>query len=105
MTVKTALVMRATGYQGKGTIKHLVANGWHVHALVTDASSDRAVAVKSIGPNITLFEGTWKNPASINTAIQGCQVLLFNQLPSFIDDSVTREAEVVLDIAKAAQVH
>lgn len=34
----------------------------------------------------------------------GCQALLFNQLPSFTDDSEAQEAHVVLDLAKEAGV-
>ncbi len=104
MSAKTALIMRATGYQAKGTIKQLVKKGWNIHALVKDANADRAVALKSMGKNVTLFEGSWQDPESIKTAIKGCQALLFNQLPEIIDDSGIREAKTVLDIAKAAGV-
>ncbi|CAO2648078.1 Nn.00g090000.m01.CDS01 [Neocucurbitaria sp. VM-36] len=104
MSIKTVLVMRATGSQGRGAIKHLTSTGWHVHALVTDASSDRATALKSLGDNITLYQGTWKDPASIEAAIKGCQALLLNQLPSFTDDSEQQEARTILEIAKVAGV-
>jgi uncharacterized protein YbjT (DUF2867 family) len=104
MATKTALVMRATGTQGRGAIKHLVRSGWNVHALVTDASSDRAIALQTFGPSVTLHEGTWTNPASIETAMKDCQALLLNQMPSFTNDSEIREASVVLDIAKVAGV-
>jgi uncharacterized protein YbjT (DUF2867 family) len=104
MTSKTALVMRATGAQGRGAIKHLVKSGWNVRALVTDISSDRAVALKSFGLSVTLHEGTWTNPTSIETAMKGCQALLLNQMPSFTDHLEVREARVVLDIAKAVGV-
>jgi uncharacterized protein YbjT (DUF2867 family) len=104
MAGKTALVMRATGAQGRGAIKHLVNSGWNVHALVTDAFSSRAIALQSIGSSVTLYEGTWINPASIETAMKGCQALLLNQMPSFTEDSEVREARVVLDIAKMVGV-
>jgi uncharacterized protein YbjT (DUF2867 family) len=104
MPHKTALVIRATGAQGRGAIKHLSSSGWQVRALVTDASSDRAIALKSFGPNVSLYEGTWTDPTSIETAMKGCQALLLNQMPSFTDDSEVREARIVLDIAKAAGV-
>jgi uncharacterized protein YbjT (DUF2867 family) len=104
MTSKTLLVMRATGAQGRGAIKHLVNSGWNVHALVTDISSDRAIALQSFGPSVTLHEGTWTDPASIAIAMKGCQALLLNQMPSFTDDSEVREARVVLDIAKVVGV-
>lgn len=96
--------MRATGVQGKGAIKHLSAAGWHVQALVTDAASDRAIALKTLGGNITLFQGNWTEPSSIKKAIQGCQAVFLNQMPSFTDDSEVQEAKVVLDLARIAGV-
>lgn len=53
MTTKTALIMRATGVQGKGAIKHLLGAGWNVRALVADASSDRALALRLMGDTIS----------------------------------------------------
>lgn len=58
MTSKTALVIRATGSQGKAVVKHLAKNGWNVHALVTDASSERAIALKQFGERLSLYEGS-----------------------------------------------
>ena len=96
--------MRASGVQGKGAILHLVKAGWHVHALVSDASSDRALALKSFGQQVSLYEGTWKDPSTIAAALKGCQSLLLNQLPSFTDDAEVQEARVVLQLAKDAGV-
>ncbi|KAF1920785.1 hypothetical protein BDU57DRAFT_534531 [Ampelomyces quisqualis] len=47
---KIALILRATGYRGKATISYLNKPGWDVHALVTDAKSDRAITLNAIGP-------------------------------------------------------
>jgi uncharacterized protein YbjT (DUF2867 family) len=104
MSDKTVLVMRATGVQGKGTISHLVKTGWNIHALVSDLTSDRAMALKSLGEQIALHQGTWKNPSTIETALKGCQALLFNQMSSFVDDAELQEARVILDLAKTAGV-
>lgn len=104
MSSKTILVMRATGVQGKGAIKHLVNSGWTIHALVTDETTERALALKSFGPQVTLHEGTWKEPSKIEAALQGCSALLFNQLPSFADDSEVQEAKVILSLAKQAEI-
>jgi uncharacterized protein YbjT (DUF2867 family) len=97
--------MRATGYQGKATISHLTRLGWNVHALVTDAKSDRAIALKAIGPQVILHQGTWKDPSTIEAALEGCQALLLNQLPSFSDDAELQEARIVLKLAKESGVH
>jgi uncharacterized protein YbjT (DUF2867 family) len=103
-SIKTALVMRATGYQGKATISHLTKLGWNVHALIADAKSDRATALKAFGPQVSLHEGTWKDPSTIEAALKGCQALLLNQLPSFTDDAEVQEARIVLQLAKEAGV-
>ncbi|KAH7088012.1 hypothetical protein FB567DRAFT_523499 [Paraphoma chrysanthemicola] len=104
MSNKTALIMRATGAQGRGTITRLVQSGWNVHALVTDASSERALALKTLGPNVLLYQGTWRDPSTIAAAAVGCSVLLLNQLPSFTDDAEVQEARTVLRIAQEAGV-
>jgi uncharacterized protein YbjT (DUF2867 family) len=104
MPTKTALVMRATGVQGKGAISNLIKTGWHVYALVADESSDRAIALKSFGQQVSLYQGTWKDPSTIVSAIKGCQALLLNQLPSFTDDAELQEARVILKLAKDAGV-
>lgn len=104
MSNKTILVMRATGVQGKGAIKHLIKSGWNIHALVTDKTSERAIDLKSFGSQVTLYEGTWQEPSKVEAAIRGCRALLFNQLPSFTDDSEIQEAKVILSLAKQAEV-
>jgi uncharacterized protein YbjT (DUF2867 family) len=104
MPNKTVLVMRATGAQGKGTISHLVKTEWQIRALVTDSTSDRAIALTSFGEQVTLHQGTWKDPSTIETALKGCHALLFLQKASFVDDAEIQEARVVLQLAKAAGV-
>jgi uncharacterized protein YbjT (DUF2867 family) len=104
MSTKTALIMRATGAQGKGAISHLVKAGWKLHALVSDVSSNRAIAVKSFGQQVSLYQGSWKDPLSIRNAVKDCQVLLLNQVTSYIDDAELQEARIVLKLAKEAGV-
>ena len=38
----TILVTGATGNQGRPTVKHLVARGWHVRGLTRNPESDKA---------------------------------------------------------------
>lgn len=64
MTSKTALVIRATGSQGKAVVEYLTKDGWKVHALVSDASSERAVALKQFGELVSLHEGSLGNISS-----------------------------------------
>jgi uncharacterized protein YbjT (DUF2867 family) len=104
MANKTALVTRATGVQGKATIAHLVNSGWTIRALVSDTSSDRAADLKSFGEQVSLCQGTWKEPSTIEAVIKGCHALVFIQLPSFTDDAEVQEARVILNLAKDAGV-
>lgn len=61
---KTALVIRATGSQGVAVVKHLTNTGWNVHAFVSDASAERALALKKFGGNVSLHQGSLGDAAS-----------------------------------------
>ena len=86
MSSKTALVLRATGSQGKAVVKHLAKSGWKVHALVSDPSADRALALQEFG-NVTLHKGTLGDHASIKAAIAGTDAVFLTQMPSFTGTS------------------
>jgi len=103
MSSKSALVLRATGSQGQGVVKHLAKSGWKVHALVSDPSADRALALQEFG-NVSLYKGTLGDHASIEAAIAGTDAVFLTQMPSFTDDSEVRDARAILDLAKAAGV-
>ncbi|KAK7191237.1 hypothetical protein DPSP01_008309 [Paraphaeosphaeria sporulosa] len=101
---KTALVIRATGSQGRGVVKHLAKSGWNVHAFVPDPSAERAVALKKFGDSVSLHKGSLDDAASVEAAIKGCNAVFLTQMPTWKDDSETREARMLLDAAKAAGV-
>ncbi|KAF1978491.1 NAD(P)-binding protein [Bimuria novae-zelandiae CBS 107.79] len=101
---KTALVTRATGSQGKSVVKHLAKSGWNVHAFVSDSTSERAIALKVFSERVSLYQGSLSDTASIEAAIKGCDAVFLAQMPSWTDDSETREAGILLDTAKAADV-
>lgn len=61
---KTALVIRATGSQGKAVVKHLAQSGWNVHASVSDVSAERAVALRKFGDSVSLHKGALSDTAS-----------------------------------------
>lgn len=86
MSSQTALVLRATGSQGKAVVKHLAKSGWKVHALVSDPSADRALALQEFG-NVTLHKGTLGDHDSIKAAIAGTDVVFLTQMPSFTGTS------------------
>ncbi|KAF2178891.1 NAD(P)-binding protein [Zopfia rhizophila CBS 207.26] len=102
MRSKVALVIRATGSQGTAVTRHLLGSGWTVHAFVNDPENPRALALKDIGAE--LYKGSLSDSSSVQAAIQGCTAVFLNQMPSFTDDAETREAQSVLNLAKAAGV-
>ncbi|KAF2111882.1 hypothetical protein BDV96DRAFT_551656 [Lophiotrema nucula] len=99
---KTALVLRATGAQGVGVTKALLKASWTVHALVRDPEDGRALALKNIGA--TLKQGDLSEPSSIEAAIQGCNALFLNQMPTPKDGAEAAEAAAIIDIANKAGV-
>src|SRR5438876_298488 len=49
---KTIVVAGATGNQGGATARHLLADGWHVRALVRDATTPAAAALAATGAEL-----------------------------------------------------
>jgi uncharacterized protein YbjT (DUF2867 family) len=99
---KTALVLRATGTQGRAVTEHLRNAGWTVHALVKDLHEDRTLAIQRLGAE--LFQGTLGDATAIATAIEGCNALFLNQMPSLTSDAEFRDASAILDAAKEAGI-
>lgn len=108
MSSKTALIIRATGVQGKGVIKSLLSTGWKVHAFVDDATTDRAQALKKYGDGVSLYQGTLDDPASVEAAAKGCHAAFLTQMPNFtVQDPVAHEvqqARAFVEVAKAVGI-
>jgi uncharacterized protein YbjT (DUF2867 family) len=66
---KTILVTGATGNQGGATARHLLADGWHVRALVRDATTPAAAALAAAGAE--LVRGDLDDRASTEAAVHG----------------------------------
>jgi uncharacterized protein YbjT (DUF2867 family) len=66
---KIILVTGATGRQGGATATKLIADGWQVHALVRDPSSDRARTLSEMG--VELASGDMDDLASLERAMAG----------------------------------
>jgi len=66
---KTIVVTGATGNQGGATARHLLADGWHVRALVRDDTAPAATALAAAGAE--LVRGNLDDPASVATAVRG----------------------------------
>lgn len=103
MSSKTALVIRATGSQGKATTIHLLKNGWTVHALVRDPEDERALALKALGAR--LYKGDLSDDSSIEAALVDCTSVFLNQMPNFQDpNGETNEAASFLSASKRARI-
>lgn len=99
MASPTILVTRATGEQGRALIRQLQQNGYNIHAFVTDAKSERALALNEYG--VTLFEGNLQDKDAVRRAATGASGLFLNLMPSFTDSQAERkEAAAVLEVAK-----
>lgn len=102
MSSTTVLVLRATGSQGIAVLKNLQKNNIKARAYVTDANHPRAQALLELGAEF--HEGILGDAKALENALTGCTGLFLNQMPSFTDDSETREAELILEIARKTGV-
>jgi uncharacterized protein YbjT (DUF2867 family) len=66
---KTILVVGATGQQGGVVAKHLLADGWPVHALVRNPDSPAAFRLAQAG--VHLVTGDLLDPESLDRAVAG----------------------------------
>jgi uncharacterized protein YbjT (DUF2867 family) len=66
---KTILVTGGTGNQGGATARHLLADGWHVRALVRDEGAPAAAALAAAGAE--LVRGDLDERASVDAAVHG----------------------------------
>src|SRR5882757_10449901 len=66
---KTVLVTGATGNQGGATVRHLLAAGWRVRALVRDDRAPAATALAAAGAE--LVRGDLDDRASLDEAVRG----------------------------------
>ncbi|KAI1778171.1 NmrA family protein [Hypoxylon cercidicola] len=95
----TYLVTQATGQQGQSVIKHLLAAGVKVHAVVRDLQKVPPI-LKS--PGVTLFRGESKNLEEIYEAAQACKGAFLNTLP--IPGFEALQAQTIVDACKKAGV-
>ncbi|KAI2634955.1 NmrA family protein [Hypomontagnella submonticulosa] len=93
------LITQATGQQSQAVIKHLLAAGLKVHAVVRDAQKIPA-ALKS--PGVTIFQGDSTNFDEIYRAAQGCKGAFLNTFP--IPGLEAQQAKTIAEASKKAGV-
>jgi uncharacterized protein YbjT (DUF2867 family) len=96
---KTIVVTGGTGNQGGATSRYLLADGWHVRALVRDDTAPAAIALAAAGAE--LVRGDLDDPASVETAVHGAYGVYSVQ--SANPNELVQGTNVV-DAAKAANV-
>ena len=95
----TILVTGATGNQGGATARHLLADGWHVRALVRDATTPAAAALAAAGAE--LVRGDLDDRASIDAAVRGAYGLYSVQSAN---PNEIAQGKTIADAAQAAGV-
>jgi len=98
---QTILVTGATGHQGGGAARHLLADGWRVRALVRDTQKPAARALAELGIGLVL--GDLTDRPSLDDAVAGAYGVYSLQRPIGVDQEVG-EAKNLADAAKAAGV-
>ncbi|KAI9158030.1 Nitrogen metabolite repression protein nmrA [Paramyrothecium foliicola] len=95
----TYFVAQATGQQSQWTIKHLLAAGAKVHALVRDLQK---VPPNLQSPEVTLFKGDSTDFDSIFQAAQGCKGAFLNTFP--IPGLELQQGKTLVDACKKAGI-
>ncbi|KAI0490186.1 NmrA family protein [Xylaria cf. heliscus] len=93
----TYLVTQATGNQSQWTIKHLLAAGQKVHAIVRDPSKIPDTLKR---PGVTVFKGESVNFDDVFSAAQGCVGVFLNTFP--IPGVELQQAKTILEASKKA---
>ncbi|KAM0546253.1 hypothetical protein ACHAPJ_010936 [Fusarium lateritium] len=98
--MSTYLITQATGKQSGAVIRHLLAAGHSVHAVVRDIQKTLPQVLTR--PGVTLFQGETIDSDVISKAIQGCKGVFLNTFP--IPGLEPQQAKTVVDAAKKADV-
>ncbi|WP_433286520.1 NmrA/HSCARG family protein [Pseudonocardia sp. CA-142604] len=98
---RTILVTEATGQQGGASARCLLADGWHVRALVRDPSSRAATRLAMAGAELVI--GDMDDRDSVDAAVRGVH-RVFSVQPAFIaPDFAENELQRGLSVADAAE--
>jgi uncharacterized protein YbjT (DUF2867 family) len=99
------LVTGATGQQGGAVARHLLKDGWKVHAIVRDPNKPAAQALAKQGAE--LKKGDLNDRASIDASLEGVYGVFSFQnfwLPDVGKEGELRQGKNVADAANAAGV-
>lgn len=97
--MSTYLITQATGQQGQHIVKHLLAAGVNVHALVRDLQKVPEILKQS---GVTLFQGESKNFEEVFQAAKGCKGAYLNTVP--FPGLEALQARTIVEASKKAGV-
>ncbi|MFG1709495.1 NmrA/HSCARG family protein [Nonomuraea sp. M3C6] len=97
---RTILVTGATGQQGGATARHLLADGWHVRALVRDPRSPAATRLAHAGAE--LVAGDMDDRSGLDAAVRGAHGVFSVQPALIAPDFAENELQRGLNVADAA---
>lgn len=95
----TYLITQATGQQSQAVIKHLLASGAKIHAVVRDPQRIPPILES---PGVTLFKGESVNFEQIFQAAQGCKGVFLNTIP--FPGLEAQQAKTIVEASKKAGV-
>lgn len=98
-SLKTIVVLGATGQQGGAVARHLLASGWGVRALVRDPHAITAQTLRQMG--VEIVQGDLDDPASLEASMRDAYGVFSVQPHS---DDEARQGKSVADVARAVGV-
>ncbi len=98
-SLKTIVVLGATGLQGGAVARHLLAKGWIVRALVRDPHAATVQNLRQAGAEIV--QGDLNDPASLEASMQNAYGVFSVQPHS---DDEARQGKSVADVAQAVGI-
>jgi uncharacterized protein YbjT (DUF2867 family) len=98
---KTVLVTGATGNQGGATARHLLADGWHVRALVRDPASAAAGSLAAAGAELVV--GDMADRESLDKAAEGVHGVFSVQPLGGSQEFAQVEVDMGVNVAEAAR--
>lgn len=104
-TNKRILVLGATGQQGGGVARHLLARGWQVSALTRQPQKPAAQALAALG--VHLLHGELDDQASLERALVGMYGVFSVQTWGGTQEGITdqiRQGKALADAVKASTV-
>ncbi|UUV30011.1 NmrA/HSCARG family protein [Amycolatopsis roodepoortensis] len=102
---KIVLVTGATGHQGGATARHLLGQGWQVHAFVRDPAKPAARRLRDQGA--VLVPGNLEDADSLRTAMRGVYGVFSVQALAYEPNTLAaevRQGKTVADMAKETGV-